>query len=185
MSTDLPQTKMLPQHTLSIRGVVSQLSGFVSIHSPHPDLPPQGGKEPFFKEGELRTLLETNGTLPDHLKKVLPWVDIVSMDIKLASASLTPDVWSQHEAFLALSRAKDTYVKVVLSEATTDEDFSKAVGLVSQADPRICFVLQPVTPMGQAVQPRAAQMKRWMEMAKEALVDVRLIPQMHRVWGIA
>ena len=139
---------------------------------------------PRFKEWDLQVLLETNGTLPSNLLGVLPWVDIVSMDIKLSSASLTPDVWSEHEAFLALSKEKDTYVKLVLSGGTSEEDFRRALDLVSYADPSTCLILQPVTPLGQAKRARQDQLARWMDVARKSLRDVRLVPQMHKVWGM-
>ncbi len=140
---------------------------------------------PELKSSNLRIFLETNGTLPTHLSKVLSWIDVVSMDMKLSSASLTPDFWPQHRQFLASSTAKDAYVKVVLSEQTTEEDFQEAVNTVAQVDPRTCFILQPVTALGAAKVPKAAQIEKWTDRARRSLRDVRLIPQMHRVWGIA
>ncbi len=128
--------------------------------------------------------LETNGTIVSGLVPILRWVDIISMDIKLASASLTEDCWQQHREFLEISKTKDTYVKVVLSGQTTDEDVEKAVALVAAVSPRMCFVLRPVTPLGLATAPAAAQMEKWMQAARSLLADVRVVPQMHKQWGI-
>ena len=139
---------------------------------------------PRLKEQGMKVLLETNGTLPDGLRCVLSWIDIIAMDIKLASASLTAPSWSQHGAFLAMSQAMDTYVKVVVSAQTTDEDFERAVKLVMNIQPSTCFILQPVTPLGQASVPKDTQIERWIHTAREALTDVRVIPQMHKRWGI-
>lgn len=142
------------------------------------------GVLPRLKERDLRLLLETNGTLPSALSAVLPWIDIVAMDIKLPSVSQTPVFWPQHEEFLAVARGKDVYVKVVLSAQARDEDFLRAVDTVAVADTSLCFVLQPVTPLGDSLAPSSAQMLRWTQAAKEKLSDVRVIPQMHKLWGI-
>ena len=143
-----------------------------------------GNVLPRLKEQDLQILLETNGTLPDHLAGVLPWVDIVAMDIKLSSVSQTAEAWSEHRAFLSLSKTKETYVKVVLSRQTADEDFTRAVDLVAKEDPSTCFILQPVTPLGEASPPTQDQMNRWTALSTKVLRDVRVMPQMHKVWGL-
>ena len=106
------------------------------------------------------------------------------MDIKLPSVSQTPVFWAQHEEFLAAARDKEVYVKVVVSAQTREEDFLRAVDVVAASDPSLCFVLQPVTPLGESLAPSAAQMLGWTRTAKEKLSDVRVIPQMHKLWGI-
>src|SRR5882724_1505104 len=57
-------------------------------------------------------LLETNGTYPDRLDEVLPFVSIISMDVKLPSSSGERAFWDEHAAFLAKSAGKTVYVKV-------------------------------------------------------------------------
>ena len=47
--------------------------------------------------------LETNGTLPDALEQVLPWVDIIAMDVKPPSATADRPVWAEHERFLRIA----------------------------------------------------------------------------------
>jgi len=139
---------------------------------------------PSLKEQGLNVLLETNGTIAEAFRKIETCIDVVSMDIKLASASLTKDLSREHDAFLVASQAKDRYVKVVLSAQTTDEDFARAVGLLAGHDPSTCFVLQPVTPLGLATPPTSQQLERWTGAARVLLRDVRVIPQMHKQWGI-
>ena len=129
-------------------------------------------------------LLETNGTIPSGLRQLIEYIDIVSMDIKLASASLTEAMWHEHGQFLEAGKGKDLYVKVVLSAQTVDEDFRKAVEMVAATDAHMCFILQPVTPLGQATLPSPAQMEKWSDIATRSLADVRVIPQMHKRWGI-
>ena len=39
---------------------------------------------------DLKVYLETNGVLPDELRKIAPGVDIISMDIKIESSTGQP-----------------------------------------------------------------------------------------------
>jgi 7-carboxy-7-deazaguanine synthase len=139
---------------------------------------------PSLKERNLQLLLETNGTLSGPLSRLIPSLDIIAMDLKLPSSSLTEEFWVSHRNFLKVSLRRDAYVKVVLCAETTDQDFQRAVELVAGIDPGTCFIMQPVTPMGQTSLPRSEQMVRWMQVAKDNLQDVRLVPQMHRQWGM-
>jgi len=52
------------------------------------------------KEGGLSVYLETNGLHDVEFAKILPYVDVVAMDIKLPSATGMV-AWKRHEAFLA------------------------------------------------------------------------------------
>ena len=127
-------------------------------------------------------LLETNGTLPEQLAKVLPLVDIISMDIKLPQ-SVGEAKWTEHRQFLQLAAAhnKDVYVKLVLPGDLSEKDFEKAVDVVASADKDILLILQPVTPMNgvPGIDP-----ERVLELQAKALAklkDVRVIPQTHRM----
>jgi organic radical activating enzyme len=52
------------------------------------------------KAGGLDVYLETNGLQAEALAVVLPYVDVIAMDIKLPSATGTVS-WKRHESFLA------------------------------------------------------------------------------------
>ncbi|MFA6003317.1 MAG: 7-carboxy-7-deazaguanine synthase QueE, partial [Elusimicrobiota bacterium] len=60
-----------------------------------------------------RNLLETNGTLVSEFAALAPLCDVVSMDIKLPSAT-GRELWSEHLEFLRAAPEK-TFVKVVLT----------------------------------------------------------------------
>ena len=126
----------------------------------------------------VKIFLETNGTLPDELEKILDVVDIISMDIKLPS--IGKNLFSLHEKFLHIARAKDLYVKIVVSDETTQEEFSAAVQLIADVDRKILLILQPVTPVNGI---RAVSPKKILSLQTEALrrlEDVRVIPQTHK-----
>lgn len=127
-------------------------------------------------------LLETNGTLSEPLAAVLDDIDIISMDLKLPSATGETQ-WDAHRRFLTLARQKDLYVKLVIAEDTKDEEFIQAVSLLESVAPDALLVLQPVTPCGGV---KACPPERVLAMQAEAmrhLHDVRVIPQTHKFIG--
>ncbi|MDT8901461.1 7-carboxy-7-deazaguanine synthase QueE [Anaeroselena agilis] len=168
------------------------LAGYVNslLRAPHHSVSLTGG-EPLCQAEELaelapklagRLYLETNGTMPDELAVVLPYIDIVSMDIKLPSTS-GREWWGEHERFLRLAAGRDVFVKVVLTAATGDDEFRRALTLVAAVDRRIPVVLQPVSPVNNVagIAPEAAL--RLMAAALEMVDDVRVIPQTHKMMG--
>ena len=129
---------------------------------------------------DTKIFLETNGTLHQALGKIIEDIDIISMDIKLPSV-VRGSHWAEHKKFLEIASQKDVYVKVVVSEETTDEEFVQAVGMVAETAPYVWFVIQPVTPFGGC---RAISPKRLLDFQSRALAslhEVRVIPQTHRM----
>jgi organic radical activating enzyme len=135
--------------------------------------------------GRYRTLLETNGVLVRELQQVLPWIDTISMDLKIPSATGMRSFWREHELFLQTARAKEVYVKVVVSPETTEDEIRRAVALVKRIAPTIPFVLQPVTPCGEVRETIAPpQLESLVRFSRRQLSDVRVIPQRHPQWGV-
>ncbi len=129
-------------------------------------------------------LLETSGTLPQQLTDVLPFVDIVSMDLKLPSNTGEPAFWEKQAEFLQRASSKGaTYIKVPVDEDTTDADFAEAIALMA-ATPHLEVFLQPiVNPAGQAQisMPRLHHLQRT---ARAHLARVRVVPQTHKFLGV-
>jgi len=172
---------------------VTDLSGWINglLKSPHHSVSFTGG-EPLCQAEALAKLLptidgqiflETNGTLPDKLVMILPYIDIISMDIKLPSAT-GQEVWKEHREFLELASSLDTFVKIVLTDRTDEVEFQRAIELVASVDRNIPVILQPVSPMGVAAAIGAAKLVKFQAAALEALKDVRIIPQTHKVIGL-
>ena len=130
-----------------------------------------------------RVFLETNGTLVDELKKVLPYVDIVSMDVKPPSAA-GESLWARHRAFLATAAEKDVYVKLVVTSDLTEAELAETCRLIAEVRTDIPLILQPVTSRGGCVPPKAEELLRMQEQALRILRNVRLIPQAHSMMGI-
>jgi len=131
-----------------------------------------------------RRLLETNGTLPDALVQIIDEVDIIAMDIKVASAAGTKvnaGVWRR---FLEVARACEVFVKLVVGKTTTVQEISNIASVIRSVDVQIPVILQPVTePDGRIAVP-AATMEKLADTLSESLATVRVIPQVHRALGI-
>jgi len=144
---------------------------------------------------DRRIYLETHGLHNDALSRCVEQVDLVSMDWKLASdvrwgPGQTPlpghDFHDAHEAFLRTAqRAKQVYVKVVVTPSTRDEELDAMIDRIVAVSREIPLVLQPVTPMGGVkAMPGSHQLVAWLERAQQRLTDVRLIPQTHPIYGV-
>ena len=135
----------------------------------------------------LKTLLETNGTLPDALRALLPCLDIVSMDLKLRSATGRPFPASAHERFLRLAvrHGVQIYAKAVVAATTSVREIGRAAGLIARVKKSVPLVLQPATPVaGGTIRPPGPDaLLRLQETAARLLKDVRVIPQMHKIMG--
>ena len=131
----------------------------------------------------LAVCLETNGTLPDALERVLDSVRHVAMDIKLASATGQSTPWDLHDRFLALALRRSVQVKVVVCADTTDDELARVAELVSTQNTQAPVVLQAVTPARGVEAPRPAQMLAFQAALKGRLSDVRVIPQVHKLMG--
>ena len=132
----------------------------------------------------LPVFLETNGTLPDELAKVLPLVDWISMDIKGAAVTGVTTPWEEHAAFLALAGDRLCQVKLVVDAGTTDTELLAAARLVDQHAPETPLILQPRTlASGPAL--GGITLLGLQALAATAHRDVRIIPQVHPWLGVA
>ena len=127
----------------------------------------------------VKIFLETNGTLPDALKKISDAVDIISMDIKLPSV-VGRNLLPLHEKFLQVAHGKDLCVKIVIADSSTREEFLSAVEAVAKVDAGILLILQPVTPVNGVNAASAEKILSFQAEALRRLQDVRVIPQTHK-----
>ncbi|OGF48401.1 MAG: hypothetical protein A2231_11655 [Candidatus Firestonebacteria bacterium RIFOXYA2_FULL_40_8] len=127
------------------------------------------------KKSGFKVYLETNGTLSKHLKNILPFTDVVAMDIKLPSASGQKGLWKKHIKFLKLA-GKKAFVKIVISDKTKPGDITKAVRLAKN---RI-IILQP------EYRSNIRKVIKLIDKCRnfKSGVDIRLMPQIHRYIGI-
>ncbi|MCI6159235.1 MAG: 7-carboxy-7-deazaguanine synthase QueE [Selenomonadaceae bacterium] len=133
-------------------------------------------------QARLPFLLETNGTLAGPLASILDITSIISMDIKLPSIVSRPQ-WDAHRDFLRIARKKDLYIKLVVAEETTRDEFERAVQLVKDEAPEALLILQPVTPYGGCKAASPEKILACQNYALTRLHDVRVIPQTHKMIG--
>lgn len=133
---------------------------------------------PVLQNLRMPVYLETNGILPDALAKVIDRVDYVAMDIKLPSSTGCQPFWREHEDFIRIAKAKDLFLKVVISNKTTLDDVQKAADLTSRAAPEVPFILQPnYFDMKDGVMAKCID---YQKNCLKYLRDVRIIPQVHK-----
>ena len=138
---------------------------------------------PRLKKAGLRIHLETNGTLPAELAKVAALADVIAMDLKLPSSTGQKGRWAEHKKFLAVAPGK-TFIKAVVTSATTLADLKKAVALASAAGPGVPFFIQPATRGAGARPPSARFVREACCLAAEKLTRVKVLPQQHPIWGV-
>ena len=137
---------------------------------------------PFLKKNGLKTFLETNGTLPEELGEVIDQVDIVAMDFKLPTSNSGRDFWSEHDEFLRVSRAKEVFIKAVISQKTGIADIMNMVNIIEQQDPTIPLFLQPnFFEMDERLTSRCGE---FLDYCRMYLADVRVLPQVHKFMNI-
>ena len=144
---------------------------------------------PWAKKHGLRNYLETNGVLPRALKQVAQYCDVISMDVKLPSATGRA-CWSSHREFLKVASDK-TFVKVVLTSDSTAFEWQQVIELLREAGGNIPLIVQPATAVTNSrdvrrrVEPIAPRRAiAYMNEARAVLKDVRLSPQWHPLWRL-
>ena len=132
----------------------------------------------------LPIFLETNGTLPAELDKVLPLVDWISMDIKGSAVTGVATPWRDHADFLVLAKERLCQVKLVVDDGTSEPELLESARLITRYAPDVPFVLQPRTEAGRPTLGGQALLGLQQIAAAEHR-DVRIIPQIHPWLGVA
>lgn len=131
------------------------------------------------KKKNCKIYLETNGTLPEELKKILNHLEIIAMDIKLPSSAGSKNYWQEHARFLKLACERELFVKTVICNSTDLGDFRMALELLNSIRREIPLVLQPnYFEIGYSLGKKIEEFKR---MSLEYLSDVRVLPQLHKI----
>lgn len=126
----------------------------------------------------FRIYLETNGVRYEAMRQLAGLVDVVSMDIKLPSATGQQERWKDHDTFLEAARGKEVFIKAVVTRDTDPGDLWRAVLLVAQRNSRIPFIIQPASGV---LVPQADMLLSLQNKALTMLEDVRVIPQVHKM----
>lgn len=137
------------------------------------------------KKRKLSIYLETSGLEVDGLRKIRAFVDVVSADIKLPSAT-GHDHFEVHREFVKWLVGTRSFVKIVIDAPTPLGEIETAIHMIAEIDRSIPVVLQPEsgTYMKGAPEARsrlAALLDDAQRMGLECLRDVRVIPQCHKI----
>jgi pyruvate-formate lyase-activating enzyme len=132
-------------------------------------------------------LLETAGILPARLRRLLPRVAIVSLDVKLPSNTGERPRWEEHEECLgaAVAAGTEVYVKMPVDETTVPEEVERGAQLVARIAPQIPLFVMPLSDPGTGrLAVGAATLAHLHTVASRQHGDVRLGFQLHKVLGI-
>jgi 7-carboxy-7-deazaguanine synthase len=132
----------------------------------------------------IKIFLETNGILYTNLAKIIDVTDIISMDIKLPSATKLKTFWTEHQAFLEIAAETEVFVKTVVTEDTSDDEIAKVCSIISGVSPHIPLIIQPVTPTKDGKTPGTQRLLTIKDYCATYIENVRIIPQMHKFMGI-
>jgi organic radical activating enzyme len=132
-----------------------------------------------------KTYLETNGTLPDNLEKVIDEIDIVSMDFKLPSSTGQESFWAAHKDFLKIASEKEVFVKAVIGLNTEEQDILQAIDIIKNvvgadfmsARNNIQFILQPQNPFEVLLKKKLNYFKM---ICENNQVNVKIMSQLHK-----
>lgn len=151
------------------------------------------GGEPLMQAGAVKVLadklkakgkrvyLETNGALPESLKEVIDFVDVVAMDFKLPSSGGGRPLWDEHREFLRNALGKEVFVKAVIGRETRIDDILSSLEIIKELNAKIPFVLQPQNPCEGILEQKMLFFQAFCFTHK---VDARVIPQTHKKSGI-
>lgn len=140
------------------------------------------------RKHKLSVYLETSGLEVDGFRLLRPFVDVVSADIKLPSAT-GHEHWDVHHEFVKWLVGKKSFVKIVVDARTPLAEIETAVHMIAEIDRAIPLVLQPES--GTYLKGAPEDRRRLAQLLDDAqrvglrcLQDVRVIPQCHKILKI-
>lgn len=127
--------------------------------------------------------LETNSTLKDNLEKIIEYVDIISADIKLPSASGIENSFAEHDEFFKVARKydKEIFAKIVFDENILDDEISHCLKLAEKYN--LPLILQPKT-VGDKVSLDKEKIFEVFNKFLSVQPNTRIIPQVHKFLGV-
>lgn len=122
--------------------------------------------------------LETNGTMYSELREIIDYIDIVSMDIKLKSATGQKNRFSDNEKFIDIAKNKELFIKVVFDNNIEDDEIKNIIKLAKKYNSTI--ILQPKMPIEDDI-----ALINIFDKFFDLYQNIRLIPQIHKFLNLA
>ena len=131
----------------------------------------------FLPRVNKKIYLETNATLADKFIEIKPFIDIISADIKLESATGIKDSYKFHDKFFNACKGVETFAKIVFNDMITIEEIEQCCEFGKKYG--IELILQP-----EMVQDKMSVSSEFcaeiLDKFLEHYENVRLIPQVHK-----
>ena len=149
-----------------------------------------------------RVHLETAAAHPETLRRVAPAFDHLSLDLKLPEdmgevvpigvggvnaepSPRTPSDWTRvRREVLAIAAERDACAKIVVRSARPMSAYLPLLEDLERLAPTLPLYLTPVSPMAGVAAPEPEFLEDLVEEARDLHLDVRVIPQLHRVLSI-
>ncbi|MDP6739431.1 MAG: 7-carboxy-7-deazaguanine synthase QueE [Planctomycetota bacterium] len=149
-----------------------------------------------------RLHLETAGAHPEALRRVAPAFDHLSLDLKLpedmgevvpldvegvhgeASPHTSEDWTRVRREVLAIAAEHHACAKIVVRSGRLISAYLPLLEDLERLAPNVPLYLTPVSPMGGVAAPEPKFLEELVEEARDLHLDVRVMPQLHRVLSI-
>ncbi len=125
--------------------------------------------------------LETNATLAEKFLEVKPFIDIVSADIKLESATGIRNSYIFHDKFFENCRGIETFAKIVFNSKITVDEIKSCCELGKKYN--IELILQPEM-NGDKMSVTSQFASQILDKFIQKYENARLIPQVHKFLNV-
>lgn len=136
---------------------------------------------PLAKSNGHKIYLETNATLPEQLENVIEYVDVVSADIKLFSATKEDIPVNVFDDFFKIASQKELFAKIVFNSRISNKEIDKAISLAKKYSFEL--ILQPEM-SGNSFCDKTKDIEAVFSKFRQKYDKVRIIPQMHKFLGV-
>ncbi len=184
-------------YDFDLDSVLESLEQLEQTHGPHAYVSLTGGEPllyasflkqllPRLKQAGFKTYLETNGILWKTLESLIPFTDVVAMDVKPASVTKERSFLAEHAQFLKIALQMETFIKMICSEEIDLTEFKELCQMIEKVNPSVPLILQPIS--GEIEGHDDPELMRLLgelqTIALGILKDVRIIPRLHKILKI-
>jgi 7-carboxy-7-deazaguanine synthase len=144
----------------------------------------------FLDEYNLITMLETNGSLPQELRKIVKFIEYASIDIKLPeheAVSMYDDLFKKEMASIKIliEEGIDSYCKLVVLPSTRADTVGSLAARMKDEFPdfsKLSLVVQPASPLDLW----GGKTNKLLKISEKAgeYMDVLTIPQVHKLLNL-